>query len=109
MNTHKYVGREPSFISLLPDPSAERPVVDGETLYPIKDAAAATGLTVRTLQCYASHRRTARAAFLGPKPSRIPFNSRLWYRQSDLELLISEGITGATGDINGDDRQSEGA
>lgn len=105
MNTPKPEGREPSFHSRLPDPDAERPVVDGETLYSIKDAAYATGHTVRTLQTYASHRRCER--YMGPKPSKIPFNSRLWYRESDLELYLCEGVTGAPGDPNADDAKGE--
>ena len=100
MTTIVEEGKTPSFLSRLPDPKAERPVVDGENLYSIKDAAFATGLTVRTLQTYASHRRCSR--FMGPKPCKIPFNNRLWYRESDIELFLSEGFTGAPGDPNGD-------
>lgn len=100
MNTPISKGKTPSFHSRLPDPNAGRPVVDGETLYSIKDTAFATGLTVRTLQTYASHRRCSR--FMGPKPCKIPFNNRLWYRESDIELFLSEGFTGAPDDPNGD-------
>lgn len=105
MTTTPEKGKTPSFAARLPNPSAERPVVDGETLYTIKEAALATGHTVRSLQVYNSHRRCQK--YLGPKPTKIPFNSRIWYRGSDIELYLSQGLTGAPGDPNADEAKGD--
>ncbi|MBY6153395.1 hypothetical protein KUV47_09250 [Vannielia litorea] len=82
-------------------PERDRPTIDGETLFSVADASDLTGLGRRTLHVYNSHRRCG--LYRGPKPTKLPGLTSVFYRESDLLAYLKDGHTGAPGDPNADD------
>ena len=107
MDTAQSEGPTPSEIVEARLPIRPRPVLDRRTLFDHKDAAALTGLTVRTLQVYVSFRRNGR--YNGPKPTKVPGEVKVYYLAEDLLAYLEHGHTGAPGDPNGGALLSEGA
>lgn len=67
---------------------------DPAELFTLAQASELVGLTRHTLRTYNSHRRCGR--FRGPRPTKLPGTTSVFYTREDLRRYLREGFTGAT-------------